>query len=234
MCLFDPIYSFCQCSSLTLQHLLLFQSHAHTWRWRVSSESNRNCSYLREPPDHEGSCFPSHSLAFWYSASHPKLKVSCQWWLLPRLLFYLCCQCLRGGFFQACPCVMSSSLVDSNALWLESSTQWSRWKTPELYKGYYFSSVVLPVILGECLALSQPSLPILHVFCIWLCYQCLSRWESLGCCCLVKLSWCWQRMFVAYQQSAGLESELPDVVMGMQIGLVSTEGLKNTALPQLH
>lgn len=41
-------------------------------------------------------------------------------------------------------------------------------------------------------------------------------------------------MFVVYQQSAGLESELPDVVMGMQIGLVSTEGLKNTALPQLH
>lgn len=61
MCLFDPICSFCQCSSLTLQHLLL-QSHAHTWRWRVSSESNRNCSYLRESPDHEGSCFPSHSL----------------------------------------------------------------------------------------------------------------------------------------------------------------------------
>lgn len=55
-------------------------------------------------------------------------------------------------------------------------------------------------------------------------------WMLLPCQVVMMLA----EMFVAYQQSAGLESELPDVVMGMQVVLLSTGGLKNTVSPQLH
>lgn len=104
-------------------------------------------------------------------------------------------------------CVMPASLVKPNALWLESNTQRSCRETPEEYRGYSSSSVVPPVIPGECLA----SLSLLFPSCVCLYLAVLPKlgqtriiWMLLPCQAIMMPT----IMFMAYQHSAGQKSEL--------------------------